>query len=113
MKYARLHQARPFPSPLNVPRLTRCLLFLQYVEHTSFLAYGVGLSFLTLGVVGMVGGDDVRSLLSSARPTYRTESSSLFPSPDSMLLHCGKLLHMGRLLSARDRGQFVPRRDRQ
>lgn len=54
----------------------------QYVEHTSFLGYGVGLAFLTLGFVslgsiksachppdqllnlssrfvGMVGGDDI------------------------------------------------------
>lgn len=31
----------------------------QLVDHESFLAYGVGLAFFTLGVVGVLGSDDV------------------------------------------------------
>jgi NhaP-type Na+/H+ or K+/H+ antiporter len=31
----------------------------QLVDHESFLAYGIGLAFLTLGVVGVIGSDDV------------------------------------------------------
>lgn len=30
-----------------------------WIDHESFLAYGIGLTFLTLGVVGMLGGDDL------------------------------------------------------
>ncbi|ORY61930.1 Sodium/hydrogen exchanger family-domain-containing protein [Leucosporidium creatinivorum] len=31
----------------------------QLIDHESFLAYGLGLTFLTLGVVGVLGSDDV------------------------------------------------------
>ncbi|SGY40208.1 BQ5605_C003g02337 [Microbotryum silenes-dioicae] len=31
----------------------------RLIDHESFLAYGIGLSFLTLGVVGVLGSDDV------------------------------------------------------
>lgn len=29
------------------------------VDHDNFLAFGVGLTFFTLGVVGMIGSDDI------------------------------------------------------
>lgn len=31
----------------------------QLIDHESFLAYGVGLAFLVLGIVGVLGSDDV------------------------------------------------------
>lgn len=31
----------------------------QLIDHESFLAYGVGLAFLVLGVLGILGSDDV------------------------------------------------------
>jgi NhaP-type Na+/H+ or K+/H+ antiporter len=31
----------------------------QLIDHESFLAYGIGLTFLTLGIVGVLGSDDV------------------------------------------------------
>jgi NhaP-type Na+/H+ or K+/H+ antiporter len=31
----------------------------QLIDHESFLAYGLGLTFFTLGVVGVLGSDDV------------------------------------------------------
>lgn len=31
----------------------------QLIDHESFLAYGLGLTFLTLGIVGVLGSDDV------------------------------------------------------
>lgn len=31
----------------------------KLIDHESFLAYGVGLAFFTLGVVGSIGSDDV------------------------------------------------------
>lgn len=31
----------------------------QWVDHDNFLAYGVGLTFFTLGVVGLIGSDDI------------------------------------------------------
>ena len=30
-----------------------------HIDHDNFLAYGVGLAFFTLGVVGMIGSDDI------------------------------------------------------
>lgn len=31
----------------------------KLVDHESFLAYGVGLALFTLGVVGLIGSDDI------------------------------------------------------
>lgn len=31
----------------------------QLIDHESFLAYGLGLTFATLGIVGVLGSDDV------------------------------------------------------
>jgi NhaP-type Na+/H+ or K+/H+ antiporter len=32
---------------------------LSLIDHESFLAFGVALTFLTLGVVGILGSDDI------------------------------------------------------
>jgi hypothetical protein len=31
----------------------------ELVDHDSFLAFGMALAFLTLGVVGLIGSDDI------------------------------------------------------
>jgi hypothetical protein len=46
------------------------------IDHESFLAYGVGLSFLVLGVVGVLGSDD---LLAAFIAGNRSVTLSLSP----------------------------------
>ena len=36
-----------------------CRLMLSMIDHESFLAFGVALTFFTLGVVGIIGSDDI------------------------------------------------------
>jgi hypothetical protein len=40
-------------------RLLRFAEHKDLVDHDNFLAFGVGLSFLVLGIVGMIGSDDI------------------------------------------------------
>lgn len=48
----------PLPSPLPSKTLQEAHRR-QLIDHESFLAYGIGLSFFTLGVVGVLGSDDI------------------------------------------------------
>lgn len=44
----------------------------QLIDHESFLAYGVGLTFLTLGIVGVLGSDDVLACFIGRSPPLDT-----------------------------------------
>jgi NhaP-type Na+/H+ or K+/H+ antiporter len=37
----------------------RPLLTFRLIDHESFLAFGVALTFFTLGIVGIIGSDDI------------------------------------------------------
>lgn len=57
----------------------------QWIDHESFLAYGIGLSFFTLGAVGSIGSDDVLACFVAGnsltwRDFYRIEVSARFRS---------------------------------
>lgn len=50
----------PRPSGTSVARKGLKYAKLHHlIDHDNFLAYGVGLTFFTLGVVGLLGGDDL------------------------------------------------------
>lgn len=40
-------------------QLSSC--FPSYIEHESYLAFCVAITFLTLGIVGLLGSDDILS----------------------------------------------------
>ncbi|GAA6062359.1 hypothetical protein JCM10212_005701 [Sporobolomyces blumeae] len=76
----------------------------QLIDHESFLAYGVGLTFLTLGIVGVLGSDDVlacfiagNSLTWSDHYRIETEEES-FQDVIDTLLNTSVFIYLGALM---------------
>ncbi|GAA5879332.1 hypothetical protein JCM1840_006952 [Sporobolomyces johnsonii] len=76
----------------------------QLIDHESFLAYGIGLAFLTLGVVGVLGSDDVlacfiagNSLTWSDHYRIETEDEPFQDVIDS-LLNTSVFIYLGSIM---------------
>ncbi|GAA5931447.1 uncharacterized protein JCM15063_001470 [Sporobolomyces koalae] len=76
----------------------------QLIDHESFLAYGVGLTFLTLGVVGVLGSDDVLACFIAGNSLtwsdhYRVETEDeTFQDVIDNLLNTTVFIYLGALM---------------
>ncbi|KAM0748745.1 hypothetical protein T439DRAFT_328008 [Meredithblackwellia eburnea MCA 4105] len=76
----------------------------QLIDHESFLAYGIGLAFLTLGVVGVLGSDDVLAAFVAGnsltwKDFYRVENEDdTFQDVIDGLLNASIFIYLGSLL---------------
>ncbi|GAA5968092.1 hypothetical protein JCM11641_003727 [Rhodosporidiobolus odoratus] len=77
----------------------------RYIDHPSFLAYGVGLALFTLGVVGVLGSDDVLACFVAGnsltwRDFYRIEASEedTFQDVIDSLLDTATFLYIGTII---------------
>ncbi|KAK4705797.1 sodium/hydrogen antiporter, partial [Phenoliferia sp. Uapishka_3] len=74
------------------------------IDHESFLSYGIGLAFFTLGVVGIIGSDDVLCCFVAGnsltwRDFYRIESEDdTFQDVIDSLLNAAIFIYLGALL---------------
>ncbi len=48
-------------TPRSTSESARCPAHQSYIEHESYLAFCVAITFLTLGIVGILGSDDILS----------------------------------------------------
>ncbi|KAL8292334.1 hypothetical protein RQP46_001800 [Phenoliferia psychrophenolica] len=76
----------------------------KLIDHESFLAYGIGLAFFTLGVVGVIGSDDVLAAFVAGnsltwKDFYRIESEDdTFQDVIDSLLNASIFIYLGSLL---------------
>ncbi|BGO97657.1 hypothetical protein NBRC10513v2_001651 [Rhodotorula toruloides] len=77
----------------------------QLIDHESFLAYGVGLALFTLGVVGVLGSDDVLACFIAGnsltwRDFYRIEASEedTFQDVIDSLLDTAIFIYVGAVM---------------
>ncbi|KAI5478602.1 Cation/H+ exchanger [Pseudohyphozyma bogoriensis] len=76
----------------------------KLIDHESFLSFGIGLAFLTLGVVGVLGSDDVLACFVAGnsltwRDFYRIESEDdTFQDVIDNLLNTAIFIYLGALL---------------
>ncbi|GAA6004531.1 hypothetical protein JCM10207_000920 [Rhodosporidiobolus poonsookiae] len=76
-----------------------------YIDHESFLAYGVGLALFTLGIVGVLGSDDVLACFVAGNSLtwhdfYRREASEedTFQGVIDNLLDTATFLYIGAII---------------
>jgi len=55
LRFAEEKRYRPF---LHIPRQSLISVY-SLIDHESFLSFGVALTFFTLGIVGILGSDDI------------------------------------------------------
>ncbi len=76
----------------------------RLIDHESFLAYGIGLAFLTLGLVGILGADDVLACFVVGNSLtwqdfYRLENEDeTFQDVIDSLLNAAIFIYLGALL---------------
>lgn len=76
----------------------------QLIDHESFLAYGIGLTFLTLGIVGVLGSDDVLACFIAGNSLtwsdhYRIETEDeTFQDVIDNLLNTTVFIYLGTLM---------------
>ncbi|GAA5885336.1 hypothetical protein JCM6882_009575 [Rhodosporidiobolus microsporus] len=77
----------------------------SYIDHESFLAYGVGLALFTLGVVGVLGSDDVLACFVAGnsltwKDFYRIEASEedTFQGVIDSLLDTATFIYIGSII---------------